>query len=192
MTVAGVDEAGRGPLAGPVVAAAAVLTRSQRDILKEAGLNDSKRLTPVRRDRIFDLMQNIGVAWRAQAASPQRIDRDNILQATLWCMRRAVEGLSVEPSLVIVDGSVRIPDLPLVQKAVPKADSLVPCVAAASVVAKVLRDRAMMALDGLYPAYGFSSHKGYPSSAHLRVLQELGPCPFHRRSYRPVREAERE
>ncbi|MEA3507484.1 MAG: ribonuclease HII [Synergistota bacterium] len=192
MIVAGVDEAGRGPLAGPVVAAAAVLTRDQRDILKEAGLNDSKRLTPVRRERIFGLMQKIDVVWRAQAASPERIDRDNILRATLWCMRRAVERLSVQPSLVIVDGSVKIPDLPLSQKAVPKADSLVPCVAAASVVAKVLRDRAMLALDGLYPAYGFSAHKGYPSSAHIRILKQLGPCPFHRRSYRPVQEAERE
>ena len=149
--IAGVDEAGRGPLAGPVVAAAVVLTPSQLDALAALGLNDSKKLTPLKREKIFKAMVSLGVAWRAQAASPRRIDQMNILQATLWAMSRSVNKLPHVFEEVIVDGSVLIPGLrSYPQRRYPKA-TVSYQVAAASVVAKVLRDRAMVALDMAYP-----------------------------------------
>jgi len=182
--IAGVDEAGRGPLAGPVVAAAVVLTPSQLDALAALGLNDTKKLTPLKREKIFKAMVSLGVAWRAQAASPRRIDQMNILQATLWAMSRSVNKLPHVFEEVIVDGSVLIPGLrSYPQKAIPKGDSLVPEVAAASVVAKVLRDRAMVALDMAYPQYNFAKHKGYPTEDHRRRITEFGLSPIHRRSF---------
>ncbi len=183
MIVAGTDEAGRGPLAGPVVAAAAVLNSCQMRELMRLGLRDSKRLSPRRREALFDAMGALGVIWRAQAASPARIDRDNILQASLWAMRRSVLALPGSPDLVVVDGIVEIPALPLPQRALPRGDDRVPCVAAASVVAKVLRDRIMDRLDRLFPEYGFRAHKGYPTAAHRRALAQYGPSPVHRRSF---------
>lgn len=186
LVIAGTDEAGRGPLAGPVVAAAAVLTREQRTCLISEGLRDSKKLSHSSRERLFMLICELGVVWSAQAASPHRIDRMNILQASLWCMKRSVERLPVRPDLVLVDGNRPIPRLCHGQKCVIKGDDKVPAIAAASVIAKVLRDRAMIALDRVYPAYGFSGHKGYPSAEHRRILREIGPSPVHRLSFNGV------
>lgn len=185
MIVAGVDEAGRGPLAGPVVAAAVVLSSRERDRLAAMGLRDSKKMTAPRREKVFAALLEMGVVWRAQAASPRRIDRDNILRAALWAMGMAVRGLPVLPDLVIVDGNVPIPLRGLRQKPVTGADGLVPAVAAASVVAKVLRDRAMTALAKCYPEYGFERNKGYPSKEHTDILRRIGPCPLHRRTFGP-------
>ncbi len=183
MIVAGVDEAGRGPLAGPVVAAAVILERKEVSRLLSMGLTDSKKLSASSRERLFIEMAAMGVVWRAQAASPARIDRDNILQATLWSMRKSVLGLSCLPDLVVVDGSQTIPSLDIPQKAVPGGDRIVPAVAAASVIAKVLRDRAMCSLDTVFPCYGFRRHKGYPSREHVEILRGVGPCAVHRRSF---------
>lgn len=184
--VAGTDEAGRGPLAGPVIAAAAILSIEQREILLENGLTDSKKLSEKKREKLFKLMGVIGVLWRAQAASPGRIDRTNILDASLWCMLRSVEKLYIRPDVVLVDGNRRVPSLLTPQRCVIKGDSKVPVIAAASIVAKVLRDRAMTVLNAKYPQYGFTSHKGYPSEFHRTALEEHGPCPIHRASFRGV------
>jgi len=181
--VAGVDEAGRGPLAGPVLAAAVVLTAEQRRTLLRMGLDDSKRLSPARRARIFNAMNEIGVCWKAQAASHDRIDSLNILGATLWAMKKCVEGLSPCFDLVVVDGNRCIPGLSVRQKTIPGADGLVPAVAAASVVAKVLRDRVMVTLADRFPGYGFEIHKGYPTAAHREALKRMGPCEIHRISF---------
>ncbi len=183
MIVAGVDEAGRGPLAGPVVAAAVILQRPEICRLLSMGLNDSKKLSPTSRERLFREMNSMGVAWRAQAASPVRIDRDNILAATLWAMRLCVTALPMTPDLVVVDGSIPVPGLVLRQKALPRADGIVPAVAAASVVAKVLRDRVMCSFDRVFPLYGFCGHKGYPSRDHVEKLRCFGPCEIHRKSF---------
>ena len=191
--IAGTDEAGRGPLAGPVVAAAAVLTIEQRELLLSLGLNDSKKLTAKKREKIFAAMCEAGVEWRAQAASPRVIDRINILNASLWCMKRSVERLRVCPNLVLVDGNRLVPGLTVRQKAVIKGDSRVPAIAAASIApaiaaasiaAKVLRDRVMESLDKIYPQYQFAKHKGYPSALHRALVAEYGPSPVHRLSFR--------
>ncbi len=181
--IAGVDEAGRGPLAGPVVAAAVVLTEIQKNTLLNMGLTDSKKLSPKKREKIMAAMLDMDVIWRAKAASHLRIDRMNILQATLWAMGKAVEGLPCIFSRVIVDGTFEIPHLPFVQEALPRADILVPEVAAASVFAKVLRDRVMVVLDRLYPGYGFAKHKGYPTKDHTEALIRLGSSSVHRLSF---------
>lgn len=184
--VAGTDEAGRGPLAGPVVAAAVILTRDQRNELIACGLRDSKKMTEKSREKLFEKICELGVVWKAQAATPYRIDRMNILAASLWCMRRSVEQLPVWPDLTLVDGNQRIPGLMSEQKFVIKGDDKVPAISAASVVAKVLRDRVMVTLDKIYPQYQFAKHKGYPSALHREILRELGPSPVHRLSFRGV------
>lgn len=181
--VAGVDEAGRGPLAGPVVAAAVILTPCQEKDLLGLGLTDSKKLSPRRRELLFGRMTATGVRWRAQAASPWRIDGTDILRATLWAMSRSLMKLSPLFDRVIVDGTFPVPGIPFPQQAVPRADSEFSPVAAASVVAKVLRDRAMEGLDALYPQYGFRKHKGYPTEEHRRALAEYGLSPVHRRTF---------
>ena len=181
--VAGVDEAGRGPLAGPVVAAAAILTEAQKETLLAMGLRDSKKMTPLRREKVFVKMNELGVVWRAQAALAVRIDRDNILRATLWAMRRAVERLPVEPDGVIVDGDKEIPGLNYYQQACVGGDDLYAQISAASVVAKVLRDRVMVVYDRIYPQYGFAKHKGYGTLAHRQAIEQYGPSPIHRRSF---------
>lgn len=181
--IAGADEAGRGPLAGPVVAAAAVLTPAQEEELLSLGLTDSKKLTPRKREFLFERMLSLKVEWRAQAASPARIDGMNILRASLWAMGRSVEKLPPCFDTVIVDGTFPLPGLSCRQVPLPKADSLVPAAAAASVAAKVLRDRVMDILDGLYPGYGFKKHKGYPTAAHRLALAALGPSPLHRATF---------
>ena len=182
---AGVDEAGRGPIAGPVVAAAAILLPHQANVLLSEGLNDSKKLTAKARERLFARIMELGVECSAKAASHRMIDRVNILRATLWAMRHAVLMLPSVPDILIVDGNFCIPELPgYNQRAIPKADATEPAVMAASVIAKVLRDRAMDKLHKEYPEYGFDKHKGYPTQKHREVLDMIGPSPVHRLSFK--------
>lgn len=183
MLIAGVDEAGRGPLAGPVVAAAVALRPDQARELLSLGLRDSKAMSGALRGRLFDHMMSMGIPWRAQSASWAKVDRMNVLNAALWAMERAVVSLSIKPDLVLVDGNVPIRGLKLPQRCVVKGDSKVPAIMAASVVAKVLRDRVMDALDRVYPDYRFGEHKGYPTRAHRMILAEIGPSPVHRGSF---------
>ena len=179
--VAGVDEAGRGPLAGPVVAAAVILD----DLCPIAGLADSKKLTPARREALFDEIRAKALCCSIAEASVQEIDELNILQATMLAMRRAVMGLRLKPALVLVDGN-RIPVLDMQAAAIVKGDALVQAISAASILAKVHRDRWCQRLHEQYPAYGFDGHKGYGTPAHLTALQAHGACPEHRRSFSPV------
>ncbi|MHB8822014.1 MAG: ribonuclease HII [Pseudomonadaceae bacterium] len=180
--VSGVDEVGRGPLCGPVVTAAVIL-----DPLRPIqGLNDSKKLSEARREALFDEIQEKALAWCIARAEVEEIDRLNILHATMLAMQRAVEGLSVVPRLALIDGN-RCPVLAVPSAAVVQGDASVPAIAAASILAKVSRDREMQALDLVYPGYGLAGHKGYPTPAHLQALESLGPTPIHRRSFAPVR-----
>ncbi|HBO5298114.1 TPA: ribonuclease HII [Pseudomonas aeruginosa] len=181
--VAGVDEVGRGPLCGPVVTAAVILDPS-RPIL---GLNDSKKLSEARREALFEEIREKALAWCITRAEVEEIDRLNILHATMLAMQRAVEGLSVTPRLALIDGN-RCPKLAVPSAPVVKGDSQVPAIAAASILAKVSRDREMVELDRIYPGYGMAGHKGYPTAVHLEALSRLGPTPIHRRSFAPVRE----
>lgn len=181
--VAGVDEAGRGPLAGPVVAAAVILD----DLQPIKGLADSKTLTALRRDKLFDEIRAKALCCSIAQASVEEIDQLNILQATLLAMRRAVEGLRLKPNMVLVDGN-RLPVLNMRAKAIVKGDALVPAISAASILAKVHRDRGCVELDQLYPHYGFARHKGYGTAEHLAALAAHGACPQHRKTFRPVAE----
>ncbi len=183
---AGVDEAGRGPLAGPVVAAAVILDTAR----PVTGLADSKALSPARRESLANDVRSLSVAWGLGWADAAEIDAINILQATMLAMRRAVEALKVAPTHVIVDGN-RCPDLrglpfECTVEAVVKGDALVASVSAASILAKVARDEYMRQLDGRYPGYGFADHKGYPTAAHVAAIRRLGPSPVHRMSFAPV------
>lgn len=180
--MAGVDEAGRGPLAGPVVAAAVILDELQ----PIQGLNDSKKLSPRTRERLFDEIRAKALCCCIAEASVEEIDRLNILQATLLAMRRAVDGLRLRPHRVEVDGN-RLPVLPMPAEAIVQGDAKVPAIAAASILAKVHRDRLCMALHERHPQYGFDGHKGYPTAAHLAALRMHGACDQHRRSFGPVR-----
>lgn len=182
--VAGVDEVGRGPLCGPVVTAAVILDPA-RPI---RGLNDSKKLTEARREALFDEIQEKALAWCIARAEVDEIDRLNILHATMLAMQRAVEGLPVIPKLALIDGN-RCPKLSVPSAPVIGGDAQVPAIAAASILAKVSRDREMQALDLIYPGYGLAAHKGYPTPAHLEALQRLGATPIYRRSFAPVRQA---
>lgn len=182
--VAGVDEVGRGPLCGAVVTAAVILDPG-KPIL---GLNDSKKLSLARREALFDEIQEKALAWCVARAEVAEIDRLNILYATMLAMQRAVEGLQVQPRLALIDGN-RCPKLAVPSAPVVKGDSQVPAIAAASILAKVTRDREMQVLDALYPGYGLAGHKGYPTAEHLDALRRLGPTPIHRRSFAPVRDA---
>lgn len=181
--VAGVDEVGRGPLCGDVVTAAVILD-PQRPIL---GLNDSKKLTEARRELLFDEICEKALAFCIARATVGEIDQLNILQATMLAMQRAVEGLSVTPKLALIDGN-RCPRLAVPSAPVVQGDAKVPAIAAASILAKVSRDREMAELDALYPGYGLAGHKGYPTPVHLEALKRLGPTAIHRRSFAPVRE----
>lgn len=182
--LAGVDEAGRGPLAGPVVAAAVILDELQ----PIRGLADSKTLSPRRRERLHDEIRAKALCVSVAEASVEEIDRLNILQATMLAMRRAVEGLRLTPQQVWVDGN-RVPVLRVPVQALVKGDARVPAISAASIVAKVHRDRLCGALHERYPQYGFDLHKGYPTAQHLQALQAHGACAEHRRSFAPVRAA---
>jgi ribonuclease HII len=181
--VAGVDEAGRGPLAGPVTAAAVILDPA-RPIL---GLDDSKRLTSSRRAALEIEIQANAHAWAVAWADVAEIDALNILNATLLAMRRAVAALAVVPHEVLVDGN-RCPNFGCPARAIVRGDSLVPAISAASILAKEARDRELVRLDGLYPGYGLAGHKGYPTAAHVAALRRLGLSPIHRRSFGPVRD----
>ncbi len=180
--VAGVDEVGRGPLCGPVIAAAVILDPE----CPVVGLNDSKRLTARQREALFDVICDQALAWSLGRAEVAEIDQLNILHATMLAMQRAVASLSLLPELAYIDGN-RCPKLPCQAEAVIKGDSKVPEIAAASIIAKVARDREMAIIDQQWPGYGIAGHKGYPTPAHLAALKRLGPTPVHRRSFKPVR-----
>jgi ribonuclease HII len=184
--VCGVDEAGRGPLAGSVVAGAVVLD-PHNPIL---GLKDSKKLSASRREILFTQIQLKAKAWGIGEASPAEIDEINILQASMLAMRRAVEDLCTRlgewPSMALIDGN-RCPELPMPSQAIIKGDATEPAISAASILAKVSRDRQMMILHELFPQYGFGQHMGYPTAVHVAALQAFGPCVAHRRSFSPVR-----
>jgi ribonuclease HII len=182
--VAGVDEAGRGPLAGPVVAAAVILN----DQAPIKGLTDSKQLTALRRDKLFDEIRAKALCCSVALATVDEIDRLNILQATMLAMQRAVKGLRLKPAKVLVDGN-RLPVLDVVAEAIVSGDALVPAISAASILAKVTRDRLLVELHQRHPGYGFDRHKGYGTALHLAALRELGPLPEHRRSFAPVAQA---
>ncbi len=184
--ICGVDEAGRGPLVGAVVAGAVVLDPSN----PIAGLKDSKKLTPARREFLYEQIMEKAKAWGVGEASPAEIDDINILQATMLAMRRAIEDLAIRlgawPDKALIDGN-RCPELPIPSEAIIKGDSKEPAISAASIIAKVTRDRQMQALDKLHPQYGFAQHMGYPTEAHFAALKEFGACDEHRRSFSPVR-----
>jgi ribonuclease HII len=184
--VCGVDEAGRGPLAGAVVAGAVVLDPEN----PITGLKDSKKLSAARREFLFEQIQLKAKAWGIGEASPAEIDEINILQATMLAMRRAIEDLTTRlggwPDIALIDGN-RCPELPISAEAIVKGDTKEPAISAASILAKVTRDRQMMALHKLHPQYGFAQHMGYPTEAHFAALKEFGACDQHRRSFSPVR-----
>ncbi len=180
--LAGVDEVGRGPLAGDVVAAAVILDPSK----PIEGLADSKKLTEKKRDRLFDEIKERALSWCIARATVAEIDEINILQASLLAMRRAVEGLSVQPEFVLVDGN-KIPAWNYAADSVVKGDARVAAISAGSILAKVARDREMVAFDQEYPGYGFAGHKGYPTKVHMEALDTLGVTAIHRRSFGPVK-----
>ncbi len=181
--MAGVDEAGRGPLMGPVVAAAVILD----ELNPIKGLADSKKLTPFKREKLYDEIRAKALCFSIALATVEEIDRLNILQATMLAMKRAVEGLRLKPHMVLVDGN-HLPVLRMLAEAIVKGDALVPAISAASILAKVHRDRWCAEIDLQYPQYGFAGHKGYGTAAHLAALREHGACPQHRRSFAPVAE----
>lgn len=178
---AGVDEAGRGPLMGPVVAAAVILN----DLKPIKGLADSKKLTALQRDRLYDEIRAKALCCSIAMATVEEIDELNILQATLLAMKRAVEGLRLKPHKALVDGN-RLPSLSMLAEAIVKGDAKVPAISAASILAKVTRDRWCFDYDLQYPQYGFAGHKGYGTAAHLLALREYGACPQHRKTFAPV------
>lgn len=182
--IAGVDEVGRGPLVGAVVTAAVILDPTKPII----GLADSKKLSEKRREALYEEIKEKALAWSLGRAEPQEIDRLNILHATMLAMQRAVAGLNIEPDMVLIDGN-RCPVLPMASLAIVKGDSKVAEISAASILAKVTRDREMVALDQQFPEYGFAKHKGYPTPEHLECLARLGAIEHHRRSFAPVKRA---
>lgn len=179
--LAGVDEVGRGPLAGPVVAAAVILDPRQPIM----GLQDSKKISHKKRQSLADEIKSKAFAWAFGRAEVAEIDELNILHASLLAMKRAVEALGKEPEMVVVDGQYT-PDIDYKKLAIIKGDSLIPAISAASIIAKVQRDSEMIDFDKIYPGYGFSSHKGYPTKQHIKALEKLGITKIHRRSFRPV------
>lgn len=184
LLVAGVDEVGRGPLAGPVVTAAVILDPDN----PIEGLMDSKKLTESRREKLAEIIKENCLAWSIGRAEVEEIDEINILQATMLAMQRAIAALSPAPDHALIDGN-RCPELPCTAEAIIKGDGTVPAISAASIIAKVARDREMVELDNLYPGYGLAGHKGYPTRKHMDALIELGVTPIHRRSFAPVRRA---
>jgi len=182
--IAGVDEVGRGPLAGPVVAAAVILDPEN----PVAGLMDSKKLSEKKRELLADEILQKSLSWALGRAEVEEIDEINILQASLLAMSRAVDGLKLDPEIVLVDGN-KCPNVAFPVEAIVKGDSLVEAISAASIIAKVARDTEMVELDSVYPGYGLAKHKGYPTAMHRQALVDLGVTEIHRRSYKPVRDA---
>lgn len=180
--IAGVDEVGRGPLVGAVVTAAVILDPNN----PIEGLTDSKKLSEKKRNLLFDEIKEKALAWSLGRCEPEEIDRLNILQATMVAMQRAVAGLATQPDFVLVDGN-KIPELPMAAQPVVKGDLRVAEISAASILAKVTRDREMESLDAQYPGYGFAKHKGYPTKAHFEALEKLGAIEQHRKSFKPVK-----
>jgi len=180
--IAGVDEVGRGPLAGDVVAAAVILPDDHGIV----GLADSKKISEKKREALFEQIKNEALAWSVARASVAEIDELNILHASLLAMHRAVDGLSIRPEWVKVDGN-KIPNWSYAAEAIVGGDGLVECISAASILAKVTRDRELLALDEKYPGYGLAKHKGYPTKQHLEALASLGITEIHRKSYAPVK-----
>ncbi|MBS5544510.1 MAG: ribonuclease HII [Lachnospiraceae bacterium] len=176
--ICGIDEAGRGPLAGPVVAGAVILPKNSRILY----LNDSKKLSEKRREELFVRIQKEALAWSVGIAEPERIDEINILQATYEAMRKAIQGLPQKPDLLLND-AVTIPDVEIAQIPIVKGDAKSLSIAAASILAKVTRDHMMMEYDKIYPEYGFGKHKGYGTAAHMEAIRRFGPCPIHRRTF---------
>lgn len=181
--VAGVDEAGRGPLAGPLAVAAVILNPRRRI----RGLDDSKKLTPARREALYAQIVERALAWHVVLIEVEEIDRINIYQATMAGMCRAVTGLALGAHEALIDGNQLPKALPCPGRAIVGGDALEPAISAASIIAKVTRDRLMCVLDGHHPGYGFANHKGYSTPEHLAALKQLGPCPQHRRSFAPVK-----
>ena len=179
---AGFDEVGRGCIAGAVIAAAVILSEDAPPI---PGLADSKKLTPRKRERLADLIKEQATAWAIGRAEPSEIDTINVLQASLLAMRRAYDALGIRPELGLIDGN-RAPNLPCATRTIVGGDDSIPSISAASILAKVYRDREMEIMDALFPGYGFALHKGYPTAAHIAALEEFGPSPVHRRSFAPV------
>jgi len=179
--IAGLDEAGRGPLAGPVVAAAVVLTPTK----KMAGIDDSKKLSPEQREKIFSLILQQAAAVGIGVVDAREIDRLNILRASLKAMEQAVQNLPLSPDFLLIDG-IHSLTLPLAQRAIPKGDQRCQSIAAASIVAKVTRDRLMLAYHDEYPQYNFARHKGYGTREHLQAIRQYGCCPLHRQSFKPI------
>jgi ribonuclease HII len=184
--VAGIDEAGRGPLAGPVVAGVVAIKKENLLFLKKLGVKDSKKLNSQKRDILYkkikkNLLVGIGIC------PEETIDRINILQGTFLAMKRALTDLKERPDYLLVDGNFKIPNLSIIQKAEPKADELIPLVSAASIIAKVTRDKIICKLAKKYPQYGFQQHKGYGTQRHLVALKKYGPCPIHRKSFQPIK-----
>ncbi len=186
MLIAGIDEVGYGALVGELVVAAVILPL-KHDIV---GIKDSKKLTPKQRERLYNEITAKAIAWKIAKASPREIDKYNILNANMRAMQRAVEGLSVQPDKVFVDGN-KLPHLSVPVEGVVQGDAKFEQIAAASIIAKVTRDRLMIALDEIHPEYGFASHKGYGTARHMQALKEHGPIDAHRRSYAPVASAMR-
>lgn len=182
LVIAGVDEAGRGPLAGPVVAAAVILDPDN----PIPGICDSKKISAQKRNSLYDLILSKALAWAIARAEVEEIDRINILQASLLAMQRAIQSLEMAPDHVLVDGNI-CPETEYPVEAIIKGDNIVPAISAASIIAKVTRDREMVELESLYPGYGFARHKGYPTREHLASLDKLGICAIHRRSFGPVK-----
>ncbi|MCA0196737.1 MAG: ribonuclease HII [Proteobacteria bacterium] len=185
LRVAGVDEAGRGPLAGPVAVAAVILDPAR----PVQGLDDSKKLSPARREALYPLIVERALAWHVEMVAVEEIDRLNILHATLEGMRRCVAALGPRVELARIDGNAVPKGMPCMAEAIVGGDALEPAIMAASILAKVSRDRLMVELHARHPQYGFDLHKGYPTPSHLAALAQHGPCPHHRRSFAPVREA---
>lgn len=180
--IAGLDEAGRGPLAGPVVAGAVILP----DTFALAGINDSKQLTPALRRELAAEIKKQAVSWAVAAVYPPYLDQVNIYQATIQAMQLAVKNLYPQPDYLLID-ALKLPDIHIKQQSIIKGDTLSISIAAASILAKVERDNAMEAFDHLYPGYGFARHKGYATREHIQLLMEKGPCPIHRESFEPVK-----
>lgn len=187
--VAGVDEAGRGPLAGPVVAACVIISRDFK--IEEGDLElvaDSKKLSAKKREIIFKAIKEKAHSVEISVVSHETIDKVNILRASLAAMRKAVEKSQAKPDFVLVDGNFKIPKLEIPQRAIISGDALVWVIAAASIIAKVSRDFLMEEADKLYPEYGFAKHKGYGTKAHIAKIMEIGPCPIHRKSFAPIKD----